>query len=144
MSVSAVPEGFHTITPNVIVDRVDEAVSFYKTAFAAEEVMRLTLPDGRVVHCELKFGDSRLNVGMTLDGWPAHALLAQIFVDDSDAVFKRVVDAGCKPLTQVTDMFFGFREGRVIDPFGNTWTISTRKESLSPAEMQRRLDASFS
>jgi PhnB protein len=144
MTISAVPEGFHTITPNVIVDRLDEAVEFYKQAFGAEEVMRLTVPDGRAVHCELKIGDSRLNIGIAMDGWPAHALLAQIFVDDSDAVFKRLVDAGCKVLTQVTDMFFGFREGRVVDPFGNTWTISTCKEKVSHVEMQRRLTAAFS
>jgi PhnB protein len=144
MSISAVPDGFHTITPNIIVERVEDAVSFYVTAFGAEEIMRLTMPDGRIVHCELKFGDSRLNIGIAMDGWPAHPLLAQIFVDDSDAIFKRVVAAGCKPLTQVTDMFFGFREGRVVDPFGNTWTISTRKEDISHDEMQRRLDASFS
>jgi PhnB protein len=144
MTINAVPEGFHTITPNVIVDRVDEAVDFYKTVFGAEEIMRLTVPDGRVVHCELKFGDSRLNVGVAMDGWPTHALLAQIFVDDSDVTFQRLVAAGCKVLTQVTDMFFGFREGRVVDPFGNTWTISTRKEEVSHAEMQRRLNAAFS
>ena len=144
MTISSVPDGFHTITPNVIVDRVDEAIDFYKTAFGAEEIMRLTVPDGRVVHCELKFGDSRVNVGVAMDGWPAHALLAQIFVDDSDVTFKRLVDAGCKVLTQVTDMFFGFREGRVVDPFGNTWTVSTRKEEVSHAEMQRRLNAAFS
>jgi PhnB protein len=79
-----------------------------------------------------------------MDGWPTHALLAQIFVDDSDVTFQRLVAAGCKVLTQVTDMFFGFREGRVVDPFGNTWTISTRKEEVSHAEMQRRLNAAFS
>lgn len=144
MTITAAPDGFHTITPNVIVDRVDEAVSFYKTVFGAEEIMRLTVPDGRVVHCELKFGDSRLNVGVAMDGWPPHALLAQIFVDDSDVTFKRLVAAGCKVLTQVTDMFFGCREGRVVDPFGNTWTVSTRKEAVSHAEMQRRLNAAFS
>jgi PhnB protein len=144
MTISALPEGFHTITPNVIVERVVDAVDFYKKVFGAEEIMRLTVPDGRVVHCELKFGDSRLNVGVAMDGWPAHALLAQIFVDDSDVTFRRLVDAGCKVLTQVTDMFFGFREGRVVDPFGNTWTISTRKEEVSHAEMQRRLNAAFS
>lgn len=144
MSISAVPEGFHTITPNMIVSNVDEAVAFYKAAFGAEEIMRLTVPDGRVVHCELKFGDSRVNLGVAMDGWPEHALLAQIFVDDSDAVFKRAIDSGCKPLTQITDMFFGCREGRVVDPYGSTWTISTRTENVSHDEMQRRLTAAFS
>jgi PhnB protein len=144
MSAGPIPEGFHTITPNIIVKSVDTAVQYYKKAFGAEEIMRLTMPDGKVVHCELKFGDSRVNLGEAMEGWPEHNLLAQIFVEDSDAFFKRVVDAGAKVLSPVTDMFFGFREGRVQDPFGNTWTISTRKEKVSPAEMQRRLDASCS
>jgi len=142
MSVRATPEGFHTITPNMIVSDVNKAVDFYKLAFGAEEIMRLTMPDGNVVHCELKFGDSRLNLGAAMEGWPEHTLLAQLFVTDSDATFKRVVDAGCKELSPMADMFFGFREGRVVDPFGSTWTISTRTESVSPAEMQKRLDAS--
>jgi PhnB protein len=106
----------------------------------AEEIMRLTMPDGKVVHCELKFGDSRLNLGETMEGWPEHGLLAQIYVADSDAMFKRAVKAGAKELMPMTDMFFGSREGRVVDPFGNTWTIATRKEDLAPEEMQRRLN----
>jgi PhnB protein len=143
MSIRPIPEGFHTITPNMIVKSVDEAVSFYTSAFGAEEIMRLTVPDGRVVHCELKFGDSRVNVGVAIEGWPEHAMLAQIFVENSDETFARVVAAGCTPLTQPTDMFFGFREARVVDPFGNTWTISTRKEEVTAGEMQRRLHAAF-
>lgn len=141
MAIKPVPEGFHTVTPNIIVKSVDAAVAFYTKVFGAEEIMRLTMPAGSVVHCELKFGDSRVNLGESLEGWPEHKLLAQLFVEDSDAVFKRALDAGCKELTPLTDMFFGFREGRVLDPFGNTWTISTCKEKVSPEEMQRRLNA---
>jgi PhnB protein len=144
VSIGPIPEGFHTITPNIIVDEVKKAIEFYKRAFEAEEIMRLTMPDGTVVHCELKFGDSRVNLGQAMEGWPEHTLLAQLFVADSDAVFKRAIDAGCTVSSPMTDMFFGFREGRVVDPFGSTWTISTRKEKVSPEEMQRRLDASGS
>jgi PhnB protein len=144
MSVRPVPEGFHTITPNIIVKNASEAVQFFRKAFNAEEIMRLTMPDGKVVHCELKFGDSRVNLGETMEGWPERTLLAQIFVEDSDAMFKRAVDAGCKVLSPMKDMFFGFREGRVNDPFGNTWTISTCKEKVSPEEMQRRINSSSS
>jgi PhnB protein len=144
MSAVYVPEGFHTVTPNIIVENADKAVAFYKKAFGAEEMMRLTTPDKKVVHCELRFGDSRVNLGEAMEGWPPHPLLAQIFVEDSDATFQRAVDAGAKVLSPVTDMFFGFREGRVQDPFGNTWTISTCKERLSSEEMQRRLDAACS
>jgi PhnB protein len=116
MSAGHIPEGFHTVVPNIIVESVDKAVAFYKKAFGAEEVLRLTMPDNKVVHCELRFGDSRVNLGEAMEGWPTHPLLAQIFVPDSDATFKRAIEAGAKELSPMTDMFFGFREGRVQDP----------------------------
>jgi PhnB protein len=141
MSINPIPAGFHTIAPNIIVKSVDEAVSFYKRAFGAEEILRLSTPDGTVVHCELKFGDSRVNLGELMEGWPEHTLLAQIFVADSDGVFAQAVKAGAEVLSPVTDTFFGSREGRVLDPFGSTWTISTHKENVSVEEMQRRLNA---
>jgi PhnB protein len=141
MSINPIPVGFHTVAPNIIVKSVDAAVSFYKQAFDAEEILRLTMPDGAVTHCELKFGDSRVNLGESMEGWPEHSLLAQIFVADSDAVFAQALKAGAKELSPMTDMFFGSREGRVLDPFGSIWTISTHKENVSAEEMQRRLNA---
>ena len=141
MSVNPIPPGFHTIAPNIIVKNIDAAVSFYKRAFGAEEILRLFMPDGKVTHCELKFGDSRLNLGESMEGWPEHTLLAQIFVEDSDAVFAQAVEAGAEVLSPVTDMFFGSREGRVLDPFGSAWTIATHTENVSVEEMQQRLNA---
>jgi len=129
MSANPIPAGFHTIVPNIIVESIDAAASFYKPAFGAEEILRLSMPDGKVVHCELKFGDSRVNLGESMEGWPEHTLLTQIFVADSDAVFA-AVKAGAKALSPMTDMFFGSREGRVLDPFGSTWTISTHQETF--------------
>jgi PhnB protein len=140
MSVNFIPEGFHTITPNTIVADAAKAIEFYRQVFGAEEKLRLTLPDGKIVHCELQIGDSRINLADAMEGWPLHALLAQIYVQDSDAVFARATEAGAKEIMPMTDMFFGAREGRVLDPFGNTWTISTLKEKLTRAEVQRRLD----
>jgi len=96
MSINPIPAGFHTIAPNIIVKNVDAAVSFYKQAFGAEEILRLTMPDGKVVHCELKFGDSRLNLGESMEGWPEHTLLAQIFVADSDAGFRAGCEGRCR------------------------------------------------
>jgi PhnB protein len=141
MSVNPIPAGFHTIAPNIIVKSVDAAVSFYKRAFGAEEIMRLSMPDGKVTHCELKLGDSRLNLGESMEGWPEHTLLAQMFVADADAVFAQAVKAGATVLSPMTDMFFGSREGRILDPFGSTWTTSTHTENVSVEEMQRRLNA---
>jgi PhnB protein len=144
MSIRPIPEGFHTITPNIIVQGAEKAVEFYKNAFGAEEKVRLKMPDGTITHCELMIGDSRLNLGEAMDGWPVHPLLAQLFVEDSDALFKRAVDAGAKVTMPMTDMFFGFRVGHVVDPFGGTWVISTRKEDVSTEEIQRRIDQSAS
>jgi PhnB protein len=139
MSKRSVPKGFHTITPNIIVDDAEKAVAFLKEAFGVTENYRLTLADGKITHCELKLGDSVLNIGESMEGWPAHGLVAQIYVEDSDALFKRAIDAGAKEMMPMTNQFFGSREGRVADPFGNVWTIATLKEEVTPQEIQRRM-----
>jgi len=141
MSTRWVPKGFHTITPNIVADDAEQVVAFLKKAFGATETYRLTMSNGKITHCELKLGDSVLNIGESMEGWPAHGLVAQIYVEDSDQLFKRAVDTGAKEIMPMTDMFFGSREGRVADPFGNVWTIATLKEEVAPEEMQRRMKA---
>lgn len=141
MSAQWLPKGFHTITPNIIVDDAEQAVAFLKKALGAAESYRLTMSDGKIAHCELKIGNSILNLGASVKGWPAHGLVAQIYVEDSDALFQRAVEAGAKVIMPMTDMFFGSREGRLADPFGNVWTIATLKEEVPPEEMQRRMKA---
>jgi len=94
--------GFHTITPNIIVDDAEQAVAFLAKAFGATENYRLTLSNGKITHCELKLGDSIFNVGASMDGWPAHGLVAQIYVEDSDALFDRAVQAGAKVIMPMT------------------------------------------
>jgi len=98
---------FHTITPNVIVESAESAIKFYKLAFDAEVQVHLTMPDGSTAHCELLIGDSRLNLAEAMEGWPVQPLVAQLYVENSDEVFKRAVDAGATVLMPVTDMFFG-------------------------------------
>jgi len=141
MSIQAIPKGFHTITPNIIVDDAEKAVEFLKKALGATESYRLVMSNGKITHCELRIGDSVLNLGESMDGWPARGLVAQIYVEDSDELFKRAVDAGATVIMPMTDMFFGSREGRVSDPYGNVWTIATLKEEVSPEEMQQRMKA---
>lgn len=141
MDESWIPDGFHTITPNIIVDDAEAAVEFLKRAFGATERYRLVTSNGKVAHCELALGDSVVNIGESMDGFPAHGLVAQIYVEDSDELFDRAVAAGASVVMSMTDMFFGSREGRVADPFGNVWTIATLKERVSPKEMQRRMSA---
>ena len=139
MTAQWLPDGFHTITPNIIAEDAERVVDFLKQAFGATENYRLTLADGRITHCELQIGDSIINLGTAMEGWPAHGLIAQIFVEAPDALFAQAVRAGATAVMPMTDMFFGIREGRVSDPFGNVWTIATLSERLTPEEMQRRL-----
>ena len=141
MTAPWLPDGFHTITPNIIAEEAERAVDFLKRAFGATENYRLTLSDGTITHCELKIGDSIINLGTAMEDWPAHGLIAQIFVEAPDALFEQAVQAGATALMPMTDMFFGIREGRVSDPFGNVWIIATLKERLAPEEIQRRLRA---
>jgi len=141
MNESWIPKGFRTITPNIIVENAESAIAFLKRALGAAEQYRLTTSNGKVAHCELKLGNSVLNLGESMDGFPAHGLVAQIYVEDSDALFEQAVAAGASVVMPMTDMFFGSREGRIADPFGNVWTIATLKEAVSPDEMQRRMTA---
>jgi PhnB protein len=141
MNESWIPQGFSTVTPNIVVDNAEEAIAFLKRALGAIERYRLTTSTGKVAHCELLFGDSVVNVGESMDGFPAHPLMAQLYVEDSDALFQRAVAAGASVMMPMTDMLFGAREGRIADPFGNTWTIATLREEVSPDEMQRRMRA---
>lgn len=141
MTAPWLPDGFHTITPNIIAEDAERAVDFLKRAFGATEGYRLILADGSITHCELKIGDSIINLGSAMEGWPARGLIAQLFVEAPDTLFEQAVRAGATSLMPMTDMFFGIREGRVSDPFGNVWIIATLKERLSSEEMQQRLRA---
>ena len=136
-----IPTDFRTVTPNIVVDDAEDTIAFLKGALGAIEQYRLTMSSGKVAHCELKLGDSIVNVGESMDGWPARGLVAQIYVENSDELFDRAVAAGATVIMPMTDMFFGAREGRVADPHGNVWTIATLKERVSPEEMQRRMTA---
>jgi PhnB protein len=141
MTAPWLPDGFHTITPNIIAEDAEQAVDFLKRALGATERYRLTLADGTITHCELKIGDSIINLGSAMEGWPARGLIAQLFVETPDALYEQAVRAGATSLMPMTDMFFGIREGRVSDPFGNVWIIAALKERLSSEEMQKRLRA---
>jgi len=149
MSVKPIPDGYHTVTPYLCVRGAAAAIDFYVKAFGAEEVLRMTLPNGAVGHAEVKIGDSRVMLGdespewgskgpQSLGGTPTGLC---VYVEDVDAVFARAVAAGAAVERPVVDQFYGDRSGTVIDPFGHKWTIATHKEDLSPAEMQARMDA---
>ena len=150
--VSAVPEGYHTVTPYLVFKDSARAIAFYRKALGAEERFRMPGPDGRgVVHAEIQIGDSMIMLGDEAPGYTVRSpesvggTTAGIFlyVQDVDAAFKRALDAGCTLKMPVTDMFWGDRYGKVTDPFGVEWGIATHKEDVPPEEMARRAKAHF-
>jgi PhnB protein len=146
-----VPEGYHSITPYLIARNAAAAIEFYKKAFGAQESYRLEQPDGRVGHVELRIGDS---VVMLADEFPEMGIKGPascggtpvsllLYVADVDAAAARAVAAGATVTRPVKDQFYGDRSGTLEDPFGHKWTIATRKEELSPEEINRRAAAAF-
>jgi len=145
---SAIPEGYHTVTPQLTLDNAAQAIEWYKKAFGADEVSRFAGPDGKIMHADLRIGNSHFMVNdammdakgpKAMGGSPASFW---IYVDDCDSLFKRAVDAGGHVagggMGQLQDQFWGDRSGTVVDPQGYKWTIATRKEDLSREEMKKR------
>jgi PhnB protein len=151
-SSNPVPKGFHTVTPSLIVRGAAEAIEFYKKALGAEELMRMTGPDGKIGHAELKIGDSVMfisdefeNMGVarspqTLGGCTG---TLNLYVPNVDATFKQAVSAGGKTTMPVADMFWGDRYGTFTDPFGHHWGLGTHKEDLSAEEVEERAKAFY-
>ena len=146
MATKPIPDGYHTVTPYLIVKGAANAIEFYKQAFGASEVMRIDGPDGKVGHAEISIGDSRV---MLADEFPDMGALSPkslggagvsmlLYVEHADAVFKQAVSAGAKELRPVKDQFYGDRSGTLEDPFGHVWTVATHVEDLSPEEMHKR------
>jgi uncharacterized glyoxalase superfamily protein PhnB len=144
----AVPEGHHTVTPQLTLDNAAKAIDWYKKAFGAEEIGRAVGPDGAVMHAEIRIGNSLIMLhdammgardAVAMGGSPASLWL---YVEDCDALFNRAVAAGAKvmdgPMGQMSDQFWGDRSGTITDPHGYQWTIATRKEDLTPEEMNVR------
>jgi PhnB protein len=146
---SAVPEGFHTLTPQLVLDNAAQTIDWYTKALGAQEVSRSVGPDGKIMHAELKIGNSRFMVNdammgtkgpQALGGSPASLWL---YVDDSDALYNRAVAAGAKVQMPIADQFWGDRAGSVADPAGYSWWIATRQEDLSTTEIRQRAEEFF-
>jgi PhnB protein len=142
MSGKGVPEGYHTITPYIVVPDVARAIEFYKKAFGATEKEVVKAHDGTVGHAELRIGDSIFMITGPQAKSPSahppgsHNTGLHIFVDDADAVFDHAVKAGAKVDLPVGDMFWGHRFGKLHDPFGHKWSISTHKHDVSEQKMK--------
>ncbi len=149
MAVKPIPDGYHTLTPYLIVKGAAQAIDFYKKAFGATELFRMPGPGGCIMHAEMKIGDS---IVMLADEMPQMGAVSPqslkgtpvgfcLYVTDVDRQAQQAIAAGAKVERPVQDQFYGDRSGTVIDPFGHKWTIATHKEDLSPDEMKRRSEA---
>jgi PhnB protein len=147
MSAKPIPDGYHSITPYLIVKGASEAIEFYKGAFNATEIMRLPGPGGSVMHAEIQIGDSRL---MMADENPRMNAFAPegpgkagvgicLYVDDVDKIVQQAIDAGANVQRPLQDQFYGDRSATLEDPFGHMWTVATHIEDVPPEEIDRRM-----
>jgi uncharacterized glyoxalase superfamily protein PhnB len=143
MTVKAIPEGYHTLTPYMTVRDAARAIEFYKQAFAAVERGVMKGPDGKIMHAELRIGDS---IVMLADEFPHIGSLSpqsiggagmglHIYVEDVDSAFDRAIGAGATIEMPVSDMFWGDRYGKLLDPFGHKWSIATHTRDMSMEEI---------
>jgi PhnB protein len=145
-----IPDGYHTATPHITVKGAEKALEFYKSAFGAQEIVRMPGPGGQgIMHAEIKIGNS---IVMLNDEFPGmgessplslggHTASIFLYVEDVDSVYGKALAAGGTGRVPVTDMFWGDRMGRVVDPFGHEWAIATHKEDVSPEEIGKRAQA---
>jgi PhnB protein len=147
-NVKPIPEGQHTVTAGLVHRQASKAIEFYKKAFGAELKSNMTMPDGKVMHAEMRIGDSTVFITDEFPEWSPEHKSPQaaggvtgslyLYVQDVDAAYKRAIDAGAKSVMPPSDMFWGDRFGKVTDPFGHHWGIATHKEDLSPAQIETR------
>lgn len=142
MAVKPIPDGYHSITPYLVVQGAGKLIEFLKQAFGAEETMPpMKIPDGTVAHAELRIGDSLLMLGEAGGEHKPMPATLYLYVRDSDAVFRQAIQAGATSLREPADMFYGDRTGNVMDPCGNVWGISTHREDVPYEELMRRAAA---
>jgi len=149
MAVKAIPDGYHSVTPYLIISGAADALEYYKKSFGATELLRIPAPEGKIGHAEIKIGDSPIMLAdefpemgykspKTLGGSPVSIM---IYVEDCDTVFKQAIAAGGTEQRPVKDQFYGDRSGTLEDPFGHVWHVATHKEDVSAEEMEQRASA---
>ncbi|HEX5424704.1 MAG TPA: VOC family protein [Candidatus Acidoferrales bacterium] len=145
-TVKPIPDGYRSITPNLVSRNANDAIEFYKKVFGATEKGRALGPDGKVMHAELQIGDSIIFINDTMG--PAsvlgpepkvHPLQLHLYVPDVDRVFDRAVNAGARVTEPPQNMFWGDRFGKIVDPDGHAWAIATHVEDVAPQEMEKRM-----
>jgi PhnB protein len=150
--IKAIPEGMHTITPHLVVKGAGQAIDFYKKAFGAQELVRMLWPGGdTIMHAHLRIGDSPLFLveempdmgsrGPEIGG--GSPVTIHLYVEDVDSAFNAALAAGAKQIMPPSDMFWGDRWGKLVDPFGHEWSLATHKEDLTPEEIGKRAQTAF-
>jgi uncharacterized glyoxalase superfamily protein PhnB len=151
-SSNPIPPGFHTVNPSLVVHGAAAAIDFYKKAFGAVENVRMPMPGSDLVmHAEIQIGDSKILLSDEMPGMGGRSPIAlggspvtmHLYVADVDATYQSAIAAGAKPTMPPTDQFWGDRYGRLIDPFGHSWSLATHTEDLTGAEMDQRAKAMF-
>jgi PhnB protein len=148
------PAGHRTVTPHLVVRGAARAIDFYTEALGAQELMRMPAPDGKIMHAELRLGDSNVFLVDEFDEpreegitspvkLGATTVTVHLYVDDVDAAIQRAAAAGAKVTLPPTDMFWGDRYGRILDPFGHSWSLATHVQDLTPEEIQKNMAAAF-
>ena len=148
MATNPIPKGYHSITPYLNVRRAADAIAYYKTAFGAEETMRMEMPDGSIAHAEVRIGDSIVMLADESPEWGTQSPESlggtssglMFYVENADAVFKRAIEAGGKEVQPMQDQFYGDRSGQILDPFGHRWTIAMNVEDVSEEQMRERME----
>jgi uncharacterized glyoxalase superfamily protein PhnB len=144
---NAIPEGLHTVTPQLTFEKTAEAIEWYKKALGAKEISRAKSPDGKqIMHAEIQIGNSRIYVNDDMSGGKtarasSSPMTLWVYVENCDTLFNQAVSGGAKvegPMGQLADQFWGDRTGAFTDPFGYRWCVATRKEDLTREEMERR------
>ena len=149
MATKAVPDGYHSVTPYLMMDGASDAITFYREAFGATELLRMSDAKGRISHAEIRVGDS---VVMLADAQPGTTCSGprslggstvglMIYLENVDTVFARALKAGAKSLRPLVNQFYGDRSGTLEDPFGHVWTVATHVEDVPPEEIERRVAA---
>lgn len=149
--VSGVPAGFSTVTPHLVVRDAAQALEFYKKAFGAVETVRMPGPGGKILHAEIKIGDSHLFLADEMPDWGSKSPLMLggtgtticLYVENADAVFNQAVASGAQVKMPLANQFWGDRYGKLMDPYGHEWAVATHLEDLTPAEMKKRQEAAM-
>jgi PhnB protein len=150
-TAKAIPDGYHNVTPYLFVRSAARAIDFYMTVFGATEIVRMAGSNGKVLHAELRIGDS---IVMLADESPQTGVMSpqtiggysvglHLYVENVEAVIQKAVDNGAKLLRPIKNQFYGDRSGSLLDPFGHMWSVATHVEDVSPDELRKRMTAAM-